>query len=340
MKKKCRVYKPQSMEHGGQPPMTQDSQPGSIPQEKSNNFLRWIKENSELAQLDQELYNMKCGGEYKSKMQYGGSPNGYGKLEQTNTQAFEQAYENMMYDPMQDIQTLASNTVNGFGNLFKKEQEPWKKAGMSSDDYYNKYYGKAQKGIQVVNEVNYPDYGMGFMPEIDNSDYLPNGGLDFIPETDDKIPSNYQLWKDNLALVKEGNKTENQNNLVKQDTQSPYGDEKQKSRNPYAFPQTILAGARLLTGIGEMDERAALEEQINRKFGNVHENYGTMGAERGDYMVNLPGVGDPLKPNQHTRMGYNTKIAQDGLQIDEEMNLTEEQINELIAQGYNLEYLD
>lgn len=314
MKKKCRVYKPQSMQQGGE---TQDSQLGNVPETKASNFVNWLKGTSELAQFEKEMTNY----------QYGGSPNGYGELETMNMGAYQDAYQDMEYNPMNDIQTLGSLVAPMFAP--KKEEQ-------YSDEYMNQNYslkpkktnstfgaqpggfgqgmnkgfqlGKAQTG----KEVSYPDYGMGFMPEIDNSDYLPNGGLDFMAETDN---SGIRL-QDIYATEQDYNS--GQTGQLDESTYTNGPDmQKNKVKNPYALTQGVLAGARLLTGFGEMDERAALEAQINKKFGNVHENYGTMGADRGDYMANVPGVGDPLKPNQHTRMGYNTKIAQNGIEIQD-----------------------
>ena len=342
MKKKCRVYKPQSMQAGGPiVPMTQDSQQGSVPQEKSNQFMSWVKQNTELAQLDQELNKMKLGGT-PYNYQYGGSPDGYGELEPLNNEAFQQAYDNMNYNPIADIQTLASNTYNAFtpkqqtknvnGETYQPvtpKPEPFsfgsKAGGFGQGMQKGFQLPQAQQGIQVVNEVNYPDYGMGFMPEVDNSDYLPNGGLDFMAETDN---SGIQL-PDIYATEQDYNSGQTGPLDESQYTTGPdVFNEKKKSRNPYALTQGVLAGARLLTGFGQLDERAALEQQINKKFSNVHEAYGTMGADRGDYMANVPGVGDPLKPNQHTRMGYNTKIAQYGMAIQDNTKVAPQYIPE------------
>ena len=113
-----------------------------------------------------------------------------------------------------------------------------------------------------------------------------------------------------------------------------------QENNPYLASQTMIAGMQLLGNIGGMDERAAQEAAIRERVSNVHRLYGTQGEDRGDYMVNTPGVGDFLKPDQHTRMGYNTKVAQMGYQINDEVDLSEEEIQKLIAQGYDLEYLD
>lgn len=112
------------------------------------------------------------------------------------------------------------------------------------------------------------------------------------------------------------------------------------AQNPYLASQTMIAGMQLLGNIGNLDERAAQEAAIRERVSNVHRLYNAQGSDRGDYMVNVPGVGDFLKPDQHTRMGYNTKVAKMGYQIDDEVDLTEEEIKNLIAQGYNLEFLD
>ena len=72
----------------------------------------------------------------------------------------------------------------------------------------------------------------------------------------------------------------------------------------------------------------------------MHRLFQAEASDRGDYLANVPGIGDHLKPDQHTRMGFDTKVAQDGYQVGDELQLRQDQIEQLIADGYQLEYLD
>lgn len=113
-------------------------------------------------------------------------------------------------------------------------------------------------------------------------------------------------------------------------------------RNPYLASDMAIGAMKLATNIGSLDEQAERERAIRERVSNVHRQFQAQGADRGDYMVNVPGVGDFLKPDQHTRMGYNTKVAQMGgeFDMDDEVELTEEQIQDLIRKGYALEFID
>jgi len=81
--------------------------------------------------------------------------------------------------------------------------------------------------------------------------------------------------------------------------------------------QAAIAGTQAVTGFIESFQRRKDEKALKNRFSDVFETHAVAGSDRGDYMVNVPGVGDPLKPDQHTRMGYNTKIAQDGVAIQD-----------------------
>ena len=113
-------------------------------------------------------------------------------------------------------------------------------------------------------------------------------------------------------------------------------------RDPLGMYQGFNAGINALSYLAEGDERASREKKLRERLSDVHRFYTPQGADRGDYMVNTPGVGDFLKPDQHTRMGYDTKVAQDGgsMEIGQEVALSNDEIERLIAQGYQLEYLD
>jgi hypothetical protein len=101
-----------------------------------------------------------------------------------------------------------------------------------------------------------------------------------------------------------------------------------------AASEGILAGMRGITS-GLM-RREALKNQTKyeQEISNPFNKYKVGEANTGDYMANAPGFGDHLKPNEHTRMGYGVQMAQQGFEVDAELDLTEEEIAALEAQGY------
>lgn len=102
-----------------------------------------------------------------------------------------------------------------------------------------------------------------------------------------------------------------------------------------------MRGLDFASMIAQRIKEAKQQQELTDQITDVHNIFGTKDRmDRGDYMVNTPGVGDFLRPNQHTRIGYGTKVAQEGMEIGDEIELTEEEINKLIQEGYDLEYLD
>lgn len=194
---------------------------------------------------------------------------------------------------------------------------------------------KAQQGsFQPGADVWDPDSLQYGEPPVNSA----HGYMDFISNLNQKIGSPSIQETDVDAVEEPGDRELSEEGQLLLKKQSKFS--RAMEANPFLASQTALSGMHLLANIGGIDEQAQRERAVRERVSNVHRLYGTSEADRGDYMSNVPGVGDFLKPDQHTRMGYNTKIAQDGVQIDDEVELTEEQINQLIEQGYDLEYLD
>jgi hypothetical protein len=208
----------------------------------------------------------------------------------------------------------------------------------------DKSFGRGQSILKAQDGISYPGQ-LPLIPEIDDS-------LMLLPEVDE-VPIAQGLTPN--VISEDDYTTAPVTEFVPGGPDDPMMEGERGSANDRGsfgsigmdprntnIAQGAIAGMRLAEGLFSMGDRMREEEKLKARFSNVFETHGTAGTDRGDYMVNVPGVGDPLKPNQHTRMGYNTKIAQDGgaYEIDDELELTEEQINNLVAQGYNLEYLD
>ena len=113
-------------------------------------------------------------------------------------------------------------------------------------------------------------------------------------------------------------------------------------RNPYVKGEAIPAALNALAWLGEGDERAQAEADLRRRMSDPFMFNKTLGPDRGDYMANVPGFGNELKPDDHVKWGMDTKVAQDGgeMSIGDEQELSDEEIERLIAQGYKLEFID
>lgn len=323
-----------SYQEGGEPATTQDSNLDPVYKEKSNNFLNWLHQSSEKSKVNTML---KADAEAidNGTFQIGGSINGsgygtgdYGQM-YNDTSAYENAYNNGKGSIAGDISTLAG--LIPFNN---KTEQP-----LNGETYAANADGSPIETIPTSFGIKPGGFGEGKL-----SAFMQTGGdvnypgLDLIPEIDDSI---LQLPNEEIGndYVLPPEPTE----FVPGSSEDPFNKEKKRrSGNPYFAPQAINAATNVLTKIGEMDEQAKLEERLRRKQSDVHENFATFGSDRGDYMANTAGVGNFFRPDQHTRMGYNTKIAREGgeYNTNDEVELTEQQIRDLIAQGYDLEYLD
>jgi len=294
--------------------ITQDSQKDDVSGQKSNNFMSWLHKSSDGAKVQQEfeqdMQMLDIGfAQYGGDMQSGFQSGNYGQKVPLNMDVYQDAYKDIN-NPITDI-TNFSNLAGAFAQ-----------------------YGQ---------EVSYPGYGLQLLPEIDDS-------LMMLPEEDtetfDKVFGKQPNIEDSYTtypgagedLPNEADYTTGSTPNEKKD-KGKFGSIGMDPRNTNKA-QAMIAGMNVLTAFGSMDEAAAEKKRLAEKQSDVFQNFATVGSDRGDYLANAPGIGTNFRPDETTRMGYNTKIAQEGIEIDSELELTEEQINELIAQGYNLEYLD
>ena len=90
--------------------------------------------------------------------------------------------------------------------------------------------------------------------------------------------------------------------------------------------QGAIATMKGITGLAGYADKRKREKEIKNRMSDVFETHDIQGSDRGDYMANAPGVGGNFRPDELTRMGYNTKIAQEGGSLpDENMYMTEAQ---------------
>ena len=115
----------------------------------------------------------------------------------------------------------------------------------------------------------------------------------------------------------------------------------QESDKPYVpWGDITRTGMDIASFIGNRDERRNEQARVDERMSNVHRfNPTNKNVNRGDYLINTKKTGEYFRPNEHTRFGYGNN-AQNGMEVNSEQELTESEIADLLAQGYQLEYLD
>lgn len=321
MKKKCHVYKTggntPAYKGGGQPRkelfMTQDSKKDPVFLEKTNNFMQWLHQTNDVAKVDQmiEADILALKGGYISDYQIGGPVPGSG-------------YETGDYGQKEDInfgfyqQDIEQNQPNFLNNLSQ----------FTTGTQYAQAGGASFPGL------------MPLLPEEDTETMdAITGRMAEEEYSRQQNPENFYQNAPTEEFIPGGsddpfNKDRNQSN-----DKGKFGSVGMDPRNTN-ITQGAIAGMKTITGVADYFSRRKDEEALKKRFSDVFQTHGTAGADRGDYLTNVPGIGTNFKPDQTTLMGYNTKIAQAGYEIEEEVELSEAQINNLIEQGYNLEYLD
>lgn len=364
MKKKCRIYKgggPYSYQDGGSNNFdlktTQDSKKDDIPSQKVNNFMNWLSKTASDANKN------KSGGNNPGKAQNGKSFTGmaiqdfynqgviakpgsseydYGMKQDPNLQAHIDHLNSMGGDWKTGFQRLNDFIPKAQqGQFIPGSEEYWN--GMPIDKAIQEGYLVESNGYLYEIREGHEDSSPKVDPKTDEVDSTPVVTMDSDPEfpnlsIDERadIYSQQDVFNPNPRTGESAEdvamRKNNMKNMFK-NAYNPLGD------NPYARTNALISSMHMIGNIAHADERIAQERALRERVSNVHRLFAERGQDRGDYMVNLPGVGDPLKPDQHVRFGYNTKIAQDGMQVGDELNLTDSEIQELIKQGYDIEYL-
>lgn len=371
-KKKVRVYKDggayqyycggsthrdtalSNKQQGGQPAMTQDSQQDiSIPQEKVNKFAEWLRNTSQQAvskrDFDQELDLIRQVAQRGYSVPDSSAQN-YGRMDDPNLRAFQSAYDNSIVDWVNPIEMMTQPQGDmqiNFVDPNNTKQPPTNAQPIldqNTNSKLNRFTrdltNKAQQGQSIP---GYDIYNTA-MFDGQNADITSLPREDFRRQMQEGIPQTKYPNPDDMV-------SQSNTEFTKEPDYSTYSSQEnnnnQRGSNPYLNANLAIGSMQLIGNIANMDERAARERDVNERVSNVHRIYGAQGPDRGDYMTNVPGVGDFLKPDEHVRSGYNTKIAQDGTQIgneayqvNQEVDLNREEIERLIAQGYQIEYLD
>lgn len=110
----------------------------------------------------------------------------------------------------------------------------------------------------------------------------------------------------------------------------------------------MITTGKGLTGIFGYGQQRRDDKEAKLKASNIYEFTKVQDDDKGGYLANAPGIGTNFRPDDTTFMGHNTMISQEGgaiftdeeYQIDGEYDLPESKVKDLIAQGYELEYLD
>jgi hypothetical protein len=225
---------------------------------------------------------------------------------------------------------------SGAGQFSPESIKPPQVASKMFDN--NEWLPKEYDGGQLYKAQDGDEYGQGANRDGNNMygsrDYSNNpmnqmgtthGYMDFLQN----INAQYPKQQDDEQVTEDGDIY-----LKKQ------GRFKQAWNDNANFGQNTNNLMQMATNIGNLGENKQKKLDAKERMSNVHRRFAVGPQDRGDYATNAFGYGDNLKMDQKTRMGYDTKVAQDGMQVNDEMELTEEQINQLISQGYQLEYLD
>jgi hypothetical protein len=112
--------------------------------------------------------------------------------------------------------------------------------------------------------------------------------------------------------------------------------------SPYKVAQGILGMFDTTIGVGTGIQTAREEDQLAMRKSDPFRRYHTQGKIEGDRTPHTTQkIGNNLTPTRYTRKGYGTKVAQMGYEVGQELDgLTPEEIEELLAQGYELEFID
>ena len=214
--------------------------------------------------------------------------------------------------------------------LRKNTRENILKGAMQADIEFVKQ--QAQQGGSIPNYDVYSTHGyMQFLENMNKVQPSPEK-ITIDPEDEEQLAK--EIAEDEAAFepVPEGA----QRNMF-DEAQMHF--QQLNQQNPYLLPTVGIGALQAAAYIGNRDERQAEKERFEARQANVHNIFATIGADRGDYMVNAPGIGDPLRPDEHLRKGFNTKVAQIGGAVGDELELTEEEIAQLRAQGYELDII-
>jgi hypothetical protein len=225
----------------------------------------------------------------------------------------------------QGIGNAADKTGNAFQNAWYKMQqgrpEQMQDGGQDCPVGYKKDF-KGQCVSQITGE-----------PMADEAPSLENPGLEnpFAQKQPNPLTGETPMGFDATGKQYENNgignfgdagqnpedgsglKTQGELDLVKQSKLKTFDE-----NNPYAKGELIPAVGNAIAWIGEGDERVQNEQRLRKKISDPFNVYRTMGADRGDRMANVPGFGNELKPDDHTRWGRDTKVAQDGIDVRKE----------------------
>jgi len=234
-----------------------------------------------------------------------------------HTTSNEAQVQSMIEADSKAINQLMKNGGNTNGMLYAQDGLSYLGKGVFVNGQYD------WQNPQDINRPYAPQFNIA-----DESQNSPFNKQTIDPAYD---PTNYQAAPNDMQEFVPGGPNDP---FAKEQTQG--------SENPYFFPQAVIAGTKAVAGFKNRLDTNSQQEYDAKQFSDVFNYNDVAGSDRGDYMANVPGIGDFLKPDQNVRKGYNTKTAQDGgeYNVDDEVELSEAQINNLIAQGYNLEYLD
>ena len=209
-----------------------------------------------------------------------------------HTTSNEAQVQSMIEADSEAINQFMKNGGNTNGMLYAQDGLSYPGADVFTNGEYT------WQNPQDINRPKVPQFNIA-----DESQNSPLNKQNIDPAYD---PTNYQAAPNEMQEFVPGGPDDP---FAKEQTQG--------SENPYFFPQAVIAGTKAVTGLKRGIDRVSEEQYFNDQFSDVFNYNDVAGSDRGDYMANVPGIGDFLKPDQNVRKGYNTKTAQDGIAVQD-----------------------
>jgi len=341
--------------------ITQDSKNDPVYEEKTNKFVNWLQQTStefkekEMLKAQQLMQQqsmqrpfMQAGGNF------GRNPtrnSGYGndmesRLNQYNIEPPQYpADPNEMYNAMGDIRyptgPISAKNTSGFNFPTENYQQ------------INKPSENIVQPPQSIQDLIGFDYE-GLNDGMDNiplgSETMGNINMEQplnwnVPMLDDPTAPDAIDYNDPKGPFVNTDNIEGYENRYTGEEFAKPGDNNPGRPNEKGMPyipwgDIARTEMDIASFIGNRDERASEQRRVDERMSNVHRfNPTNKRSNRGDYLVNTKREGEYFRPNTHTRFGYGN-TAQNGMEVNSEQDLSESEIANLLAQGYQLEYLD
>ena len=221
---------------------------------------------------------------------------------------------------------------------FGQENEMFSAPPLNQPAYDNSQVNSPLGPEVDMNQLDSP-YGNGYNPWDVSSQDRPDTNIPLMSENFGAPNAEYDIQMDqNAEAFNPTTQYETEGDLIL-DKQSKLKTLMETS--PYAIPTALtqLPKALEMFAPGRAEEEAAIAERISDPF----RRFNTSGTNRGERGVNAWRIGAHLAPTEHTRKGFDTKTAQAGTEVGyeegQELDLSPEELQELMAMGYEFDII-